>query len=199
MVLVGLYTAGGGAVGPADVTVRFGGMSVIAPAECPHALSGTGPEPKARKPAPAGRGFGWPSRHGLSSARAMFLLSIATSRRVGFNASMMPDDGPDPRRSGAVETARTLGEIDTPLRGPSGAPQGGIIRARIFEAGPVQEKCEGVSSYGLWGLCARTLCKNVVPRTDVSICTICSYGSARAGVQEKCPAAGEGGTGGVLV
>ena len=44
---------------------------------------------------------------------------------------------------------RRFGQNDTPLRGPSGAPQGGIIRARTFEAGPVQEKCEGVSSYGL--------------------------------------------------
>ena len=33
--------------------------------------------------------------------------------------------------------------------GPSGPPEGGIIRARTFEADPVQEKCEGVSSYGL--------------------------------------------------
>ena len=128
--------------------------------KCPQTLSGTGPEPKARKSAPAGRGFGWPSRHGLSSARAMFLLSIATSRRVGFSASMMPDDGPDPGRP-APRNCFQFAEIDTGLTGPSGAPWGGIIRARIFEAGPVQEKCEGVSSYGLWGLCAR-LCARML-------------------------------------
>ena len=43
------------------------------------------------------------------------------------------------------------------------------------------------------------LCNERSFRTDVSICTIFRYGSARECVQEKCPAAGEGGTGGVLV
>ena len=43
------------------------------------------------------------------------------------------------------------------------------------------------------------LCNERSFRTDVSICTIFRYGPARASVQEKCPAVGEGGTGGVLV
>ena len=60
-------------------------------------------------------------------------------------------------------------------------------------------KVRGVSSYGLWGLRAPALCNERSFRTDVSICTIYRYGSARAGVQEKCPAVREGGTGGVLV
>ena len=100
------------------------------------------------------------------------------TRRYGLKR----DAKGDPRTRPEPRNCFQFAEIDTPLRGPSGAPWGGIIRARIFEAGPVQEKCEGVSSYGLWGLCARHLCKNVVPRTDVGICTIFSYGSARAGV-----------------
>ena len=37
----------------------------------------------------------------------------------------------------APRNCKRFGQTDTPLRGPSGAPQGGIIRARIFEAGPV--------------------------------------------------------------
>ena len=52
-----------------------------------------------------------------------------------------------------------------PVKGgetPGGFParpeglRGGVVRARIFVSGPVQEKCEEVSSYGLWGWRART-------------------------------------------
>ena len=44
-----------------------------------------------------------------------------------------------------------------------GAPEtlGGVIFRRTAENGPVQEKCEGVSSYGLWGLHARICAMNV--------------------------------------
>ena len=79
------------------------------------------------------------------------------TRRYGLKR----DAKGDPRTRPEPRNCFQFAEIDTPLRGPSGAPQGGIIRARIFEAGPVQEKCEGVSSYGLWGLCAR-LCARML-------------------------------------
>ena len=44
-----------------------------------------------------------------------------------------------------------------------GAPEapGGVIFRRAAKNGPVQEKCEGVSSYGLWGLRARLCAMNV--------------------------------------
>ena len=86
-----------------------------------------------------------------------------------------------------------------PVRMGAWEAPGGVIFRRAAENGPVQKKCEGVSSYGLWGLLRSDLCNERSFRTDVSICTIFRYGSARASVQEKCPAVGEGGTGGVLV
>ena len=82
--------------------------------------------------------------------------------------------------------------------GGAGGPGRGDFR-RAAKNGPVQEKCEGVSQLRVVGFTRSALCNERSFRTDVSICTIFSYGSARAGVQEKCPAAGEGGTGGVLV
>ena len=44
-----------------------------------------------------------------------------------------------------------------------GAPEtpGGVVFRRAAENGPVQKKCEGVSSYGLWGLHARLCAMNV--------------------------------------
>ena len=61
------------------------------------------------------------------------------------------------------------------------------------------KKVRGGIQLRVVGFTRSALCNERSFRTDVSICTIFSYGSARAGVQEKCPAAGEGGTGGVLV
>ena len=100
------------------------------------------------------------------------------TRRYGLKR----DAKGDPRTRPEPRNCFQFAEIDTGLTGPSGAPWGGIIRARIFEAGPVQEKCEGVSSYGLWGLCARLCARMLSLERMLGICTIFSYGSARAGV-----------------
>ena len=73
------------------------------------------------------------------------------TRRYGLKR----DAKGDPRTRPEPRNCNSLPKLIPPC-GALRSPLGGIIRARIFEAGPVQEKCEGVSSYGLWGLCART-------------------------------------------
>ena len=61
------------------------------------------------------------------------------------------------------------------------------------------KKVRGGIQIRVVGFLRSALCNERSFRTDVSICTIFRYGPARASVQEKCPAVGEGGTGGVLV
>ena len=60
------------------------------------------------------------------------------------------------------------------------------------------KKVRGGIQLRVVGFTRSALCNERSFRTDVSICTICRYGSARAGVQEKCPAVRERGTGGAL-
>ena len=67
------------------------------------------------------------------------------------------------------------------------------------ENGPVQEKCEGVSSYGLWGLHVWICAMNV--RSERMSVSARFSDTAQLGrlCKKSVPAAGEGGTGGVLV
>ena len=82
-----------------------------------------------------------------------------------------------------------------------GAPEtpGGAVFRRAAEKRTCARKVRGGIQLRVVGSARLDLCNERSFRTDVSICTIFRYGSDRACVQEKCPAAGEGGTGGVLV
>ena len=91
------------------------------------------------------------------------------------------------------------GETPGGISGAPGGAQGGCRTREDFCIWTCARKVRGGVQLRVVGLARSYLCKNVAPRTDVAFCTICRYDSDRAGVQEKCPAVREGGTGGVLV
>ena len=109
------------------------------------------------------RAFGW-SRGLLSGP-----LSGPPEGLVCPSARALPPVLPRGRRA-ALRAVRKSG-LEGGFFAPSarrfpvrrGAPEtsDGVIFRRAAENGPVQEKCEGVSSYGLWGLRARLCAMNV--------------------------------------
>ena len=109
------------------------------------------------------RAFGW-SRGLLSGP-----LSGPPEGLVCPSARALPPVLPRGRRAAlrAVRKAGPEGGFFAPFarlfpvrRGAWEAPDGAVFR-RTAENGPVQEKCEGVSSYGLWGLRAWICAMNV--------------------------------------
>ena len=109
----------------------------------------------------------------FSGSRGCLSTCFRTVSEPAFGAAFRPAGGPGlPRRGGGSAGVasgprgglegrpeirpggRIFAHFDPAFSGPGGAWEapGGVIFRGAAENGPVQKKCEGVSSYGLWGL-----------------------------------------------
>ena len=165
-------------------------------AECPASWGWGMPRYFRRGGAAASRGFGW--FRGLFSGPPEGL--VCPSART-LPPVLLRGRGAACR---AVRKSGPEGGFFAPSAPAFSGPEGGVGDPGRGDFSPDREKrtcakkVRGGIQLRVVGSARLDLCNERSFRTDVSICTIFRYDSARASVQEKCPAVGEGVQGGSL-